>query len=169
MWESLHGLWFSIQIASDVAGLPILFFQVAFARALMMAHPELTTSYHRPGPSIPDITNIPTSGKRIFSLYFKHDVMDVIRQIVPDLPLQPGWTPDQGPLARQHVLAHHALPEMDGTPEWLYEQSDDFHNQMKRLGIRYQQKKMSESGTPISEFVGIAFSIFFRHRGFPIF
>ncbi|MDQ7826256.1 MAG: radical SAM protein [Candidatus Eremiobacteraeota bacterium] len=69
--KSQKTIWFTVESGRELAGVPLRFFQVALARALMLGCDSLAAFYREPGPPL-DEPLFPLWGTRHFSLIF-HD------------------------------------------------------------------------------------------------
>jgi len=89
---SLTGYRFLLDVAPEMAGMPVRFFQTALARALCLADPHLASAYWRPGAAVKDLEKVPACGSRILSLLFRARVDSLLGETAPALVPQWGWS-----------------------------------------------------------------------------
>ncbi|MBU3916400.1 hypothetical protein KKA14_12770, partial [bacterium] len=139
--------WFLLKIEPQLAGIPIRFFQVALARALMMSEPRLADIYLRPGPTINDLRTIPTSGIRIASLQFQPMPGELLQKAVSKLIPQWGWKLMKTKESIYNSTASGVLMEMNGSDVWMEKSYQEIIQRFDQSSIRYHRNKTHSSQT----------------------
>ncbi len=113
--------WFKVELSSRCAALPVRFFQVAAARMLCLSSESLSSLYLRPGPAFVDLERVPTSGIRIFSLFFRENPEELQRMLL----FQKQW--------QWQVLSHRDSPACEKPSGALLELSCPGDGMEKRV------------------------------------